>query len=37
MVMVPVPQRYVKMRRTVTAAVRKAKNDWFQQKAKVKL
>jgi len=27
-------QRYVEMRRTVTAAVRKAKNDWFQQKAK---
>ena len=27
-------QRYVDMRRTVTAAVRKAKNDWFQQKAK---
>ena len=22
------------MRRTVTAAVKKAKNDWFQQKAK---
>ena len=27
-------QRYVDMRRTVTAAVRKAKNDWFQQKGK---
>lgn len=27
-------QRYVDMRRTVTAAVRKAKNVWFQQKAK---
>ena len=27
-------QRYVEMRTTVTAAVRKAKNDWFQQKAK---
>ena len=27
-------QRYVDMRRTVIAAVRKAKNDWFLQKAK---
>jgi len=27
-------QRYVELRKTVTAAVRKAKNDWFQQKAK---
>ena len=26
--------RYVEMRRTVTATVRKVKNDWFQQKAK---
>jgi len=27
-------QRYVEIRRIVTAAIRKAKNDWFQQKAK---
>jgi len=27
-------QRYVEMRRVVTAAIRKAKNDWFQEKAK---
>ena len=27
-------QKYVQMRRNETAEVRKAKNDWFQEKAK---